>query len=507
MLKLRRSMTALTGAAVLVLGGAPGALAQDGEGPDGGLYGTEDPTFDGVLRQATALLALHAAERTPPEAAVEWLVGQQCEDGSFTAFRADPDAPCDDAEMRDTNATATAVQALAALGGQDEAVGSGVAWLRSLQDEEGRWPYAPGETGDANSTALAIGALTAAGEDASDAITALNTFQFGCAADEEIRGGYFYKPEDAEAAEPRPNTLATVDAVLAAQGSGLLVEPAGASGTPSAPECEGPDDELSDEEAAAAGAAYLQTLLSADEPYLTSEFAEGPDYGSTTRAVLALAAGGYGESARAPLAWLAENHGDWAGHENSPAALGQLILAAHATGGDPADFGGTDLPAALAALGPAEDEAPAEDGEGAGDGDDGGPADGDEPPGDTVAEEDDDSAAWVVWLIVVGLLAGIGIGVVVSLRRRNAGGGAEGTGPAAATGEGAAAIGGTVAATGGAAAPAAGAEDASQADPAADSGADADASAGKAAEHGGASGEDGDGDGDADEPNRGGGRG
>ena len=56
--------------------------------------------------------------------------------------------------MVDTNSTAAAVQALAALGGHDAATGKAVAWLKSVQNKDGGWGYAPGGASDTNSTSV-----------------------------------------------------------------------------------------------------------------------------------------------------------------------------------------------------------------------------------------------------------------------------------------------------------------------------------------------------------------
>src|SRR5436305_2018998 len=53
-----------------------------------GLFGAADPTFDGAFRQGLALMALKVVG-VADAAAADWLVGQQCADGSWTAFRAD----------------------------------------------------------------------------------------------------------------------------------------------------------------------------------------------------------------------------------------------------------------------------------------------------------------------------------------------------------------------------------------------------------------------------------
>src|SRR5207253_6785224 len=80
-----------------------------------GLFGTADPTFDGAFREGLALLALHAAA-VVNAAGAKWLEDQQCDDGSWTAFRSDTAKPCPAIDAHaftgpDTNSTA-----LAALG-------------------------------------------------------------------------------------------------------------------------------------------------------------------------------------------------------------------------------------------------------------------------------------------------------------------------------------------------------------------------------------------------------
>lgn len=91
-----------------------------------GLYGSTDPMYDGVWRQSLALLALDTVEEKPGAGAVRWLVGQQCASGAFAAYRADATAKCDAKTAVDTNSTAAAVQALAAVGGQDAEAGRAV---------------------------------------------------------------------------------------------------------------------------------------------------------------------------------------------------------------------------------------------------------------------------------------------------------------------------------------------------------------------------------------------
>src|SRR6185312_863924 len=96
--------------------------------------------------------------------AVDWLAGQQCASGAFAAFRADAAKPCDPKVVVDTNSTAAAAQALAALGGHATAVDKAVTWLKSAQNTDGGWGFTPGGPSDTNSTSVAVGALVAAGE-------------------------------------------------------------------------------------------------------------------------------------------------------------------------------------------------------------------------------------------------------------------------------------------------------------------------------------------------------
>lgn len=92
-------------------------------------------------------------------------------------------------------------------------------------------------------------------------------------------------------------------------------------------------------------------LLAQVEPggYLVSPYTGNPDLGSTAQAVIALTGAGRGESQVAAMVAYLEAHVDdyvdpsGSASTDSPGALAWLILDAAATGGDPYDFGGSNL--------------------------------------------------------------------------------------------------------------------------------------------------------------------
>ncbi|MEU5461585.1 prenyltransferase/squalene oxidase repeat-containing protein [Streptomyces althioticus] len=401
-MNVRRSAAVL--AAVAVLGAAAPAAADSSPSPTpqalpSALYGDTDPQYDGVWRQSLALLAQHAAGAEPPKAAVGWLTGQQCADGSFAPFRADPSAACDAKTMVDTNQTAAAVQALAALGGHDAVTEKAVGWLKSVQNEDGGWGYTAGGPSDTNSTSVVVGALAAAGEKPGEVrkggkspYDALLGLELPCTG--EGAGAFAYQPE--KDGSLTANADATAAGVLGALGRGLLVEPGKGDGA--AGSCV---EATTPAQAAANGAAHLAGALAAKGYLLASTpgAADQPDFGNTADAVVALAAQGDTAQAEKSYAWLEKNAADWAA-QSGPGAYAQLILASHATGADPRDFGGTDLVKQLRAAGPAAPEKTAKATEKAED------------------EKDSDSPFGVWWFVGVCLVAGIGIGFLISNRTK-----------------------------------------------------------------------------------------
>ncbi|MEW5353658.1 prenyltransferase/squalene oxidase repeat-containing protein [Streptomyces sp. 16-176A] len=369
-MNIRRCAAALAAVAVIGIPGSPAFAASPSPSgkaalPDG-LYGSTDPKYDGVWRQSLALLAQHTAGVRPAARAVDWLTGQQCADGSYAAFRADPARACDAKVMVDTNSTAAAVQALAALGGHDAATGKAVAWLKSVQNKDGGWGYTAGGPSDTNSTAVVVGALAAVGEkpdavvkDGKSPYDALLGLALPCSGDGA--GAFAYQPD--KKGKLVANADATAAGVVAALGQGLAATGAdkdsgagkdgGAGGDAATEKCVGGGKPTA-AQAAANGAAYLAHEVAKDG-YLTSVLPGAtaqPDYGNTADTVVALAAQGGAAQAKKPLEWLEKHAEAWA-KQSGPAAYAQLVFAAHATGTDPRDFGGLDLVKALNATGPA----------------------------------------------------------------------------------------------------------------------------------------------------------
>ncbi|MFE2040429.1 prenyltransferase/squalene oxidase repeat-containing protein [Streptomyces sp. NPDC059477] len=421
---VRRSAAVL--AAALGIGAVAAPLAQaDSASPSpsasaslpAGLFGAADPTYDGVWRQSLALLAQTSVGIRPAAVAVDWLTGQQCGNGGFAAFRAEPGTDCDTKTALDSNSTAAAVQALAALGDHEAATGKAVTWLKSAQNADGGWGYTPGGPSDANSTGVVIGALAAAGEqpaevqkDGKSPYDALLALSVPC-ADADGGGAFAYQPDDK--GDLVANADATAAGVLGALGKGLNAEAGADADADASPDADAPADAkcadaTTPEQAAANGAAWLTGAL-AEDGHLISALPgaeDQPDYGNTADAVVALAAQGEVGQARAAMTWLEKNAADWA-KQSGPAAYAQLVLAAQSVGTAPGEFGGEALISGLNATGPAPEA-----------------TDGLEEKRlvekeDTAAESaDDDSPFGVWWYVGVFGIVGVGIGFLVSNRSR-----------------------------------------------------------------------------------------
>ena len=205
-------------------------------GPDAGLFGTADPTFDGAFRQGVVLAALKgagvAATNAKVAAGIAWLTKQQCASGLWTSYRPDTTLACPAADLNtfagpDTNSTGMAVQGLAAYGQRPHKF-KVLAALRAIQTADAGFPFlaTSGQTSDPNSTAMSVQAILAEQGSPGAAIwakgsanpyTALASFQLGCSDAVADRGAFFY-PGDRS-----PNTLGTVQAVPALAGKTLPI--------------------------------------------------------------------------------------------------------------------------------------------------------------------------------------------------------------------------------------------------------------------------------------------
>ncbi|MFJ4683069.1 prenyltransferase/squalene oxidase repeat-containing protein [Streptomyces sp. NPDC088789] len=400
---VRRSAAVL--AAAFGIGAVAAPLAQaDSPSPSpsatlpAGLFGDSDPTYDGVWRQSLTLLALDSSDIQTSGRAKDWLARQQCDNGGFAAYRPDPRPDCDAKTVIDSNSTAAAVQALAAVGSYEAATEKAVGWLKSVQNKDGGWGYTPGGPSDTNSTAVVIGALGAAGEkpaevrrDGKSPYDALLTLALPC----DDGGAFAYQP--GKKGELVANADATAAGVLGALGRGMV----GGPGT-AAEAGAGCTDADSPEQAAANGAAWLNKSL-AEDGHLLSVLPgaeDQPDYGNTADAVVALAALGDTAQARKSLTWLERNASQWAS-ESGPAAYAQLIFAAKAAGADPREFGGQDLVAQLSMTGPS--------------------AEGMQMTDTAIVKEEgekkDDSPFDTWWYAGVFLVFGAGIGFLITRRK------------------------------------------------------------------------------------------
>ncbi|MEU3031984.1 prenyltransferase/squalene oxidase repeat-containing protein [Streptomyces incarnatus] len=400
-MNVRRNAAALAAIGVLAAA-APAVAAGPSPSPKAsvpaGLYGKSDPTYDGVWRQSLTLVAQHTLGYRPATAAVDWLTGQQCANGSFAAFRATPAKACDAKTMVDTNSTAAAIQALHATGGHDAAVTKAVDWLKSVQNKDGGWGYNPGSPSDTNSTSVVVGALAATGadpagveKDGRSPYDALATWSIPC--DQDGGGALAYQPD--KKGKLAANADATAAGVTAALGKGFVAQTGKAPASDTCAKADRPAPaRIADNGGAYLAAAVARTgHLMSVLPGATDQ----PDYGNTADTVVALAADGRTAAAKKAYAFLEKHAGPWAAR-TGPAAYAQLILAAHSVGAQPGDFGGTSLVTSLNALGPephmgaaAEKQAKASDG---------------------------GSHAGVWWSVGICLVAGIGIGFLLSTRKK-----------------------------------------------------------------------------------------
>ena len=157
----------------------------------------------GPYDSALSILALRAAQEPLPPKAVDGLLAARQAEGSYS-FSGDPTPG-----TGDSNTTGLVVQALLVAGAGGEAAPS-LDYFRRVQNADGGWTYqkpsAFGEDTDANSTALGIQALLAAGQD----LAAWGHPERALQALQLENGALMFN-----AAAPGENLLATVQAIPA----------------------------------------------------------------------------------------------------------------------------------------------------------------------------------------------------------------------------------------------------------------------------------------------------
>lgn len=312
-------------------------LAAPAQAADTGLYGTTDPSADAVYRQSLSILGLTAVGVQPASAAVDWLVDQQCADGSYQSYRANTAQPCDASDPEafsgpDTNSTALAAMALQAVGEERAAARAAQALIDGAQDN-GRvsaWPYNFGGTPDASSTGLAVAALEAVGANTT-AITEgkrwLRQRTIGCS---RKYGGALRN----DTSSPAASNFGTAQGLLGLTGALPVTSQSDPAGNP---QCSGP--------AIRRVSSYLARTLTRDGILRYSGFG-GLDYGSTAAAVVGLGKAELGSRGidRAVAALEADAR-DWISTESgdSVGAAGWLMLVAATAGEEPRSFGGVNL--------------------------------------------------------------------------------------------------------------------------------------------------------------------
>lgn len=303
-----------------------------------GLFGSSDPTYDGVYRQSLSLVALDAAGAKIPSPAVEWLKRQRCSNGSFTSYRADLSTRCGD---KDSNATALAVIAFKRLGYGKLARGS-IDWLLDQQTTSGGWEYTAGWGPDSNSTGLVVQALIAMKVDpatvtrtGNSPLDYLTSLQLDCDNDPAAdRGALDYQSQDPLLA----NDFATAQATAALAGKSLPVRPRAGSQDRPAFSC----DAQPQPTPAAAAAGYLGRTIRANDGHIPY-FDDSIDYGSTANAALSLVAAGYASNqVKGATRTLKAGAVDYTHNDTDEvltASSAALALVAVATAGDPHAFG------------------------------------------------------------------------------------------------------------------------------------------------------------------------
>jgi hypothetical protein len=310
-----------------------------------GLFGTADATYDGTYRQSYALMGLQATGAPMPQAAIDWLIDQQCANGSFTAYREDTAGPCPAPNLTtytgpDTNSTALAAMALKAVGKQ-AAANRAIRWLRGQQFPGGGWEWIAGLGPDSVSTGLALQALRGVpgtGQERQRAVNFLRRHVQGCDAPVASRFGVVFQITDPAM---NPDPLSASQALVGLSGTlPVNPRPQRAGGPPIT--CRADDRVATPKSAVARG---LIRAINAGGGTIESAFAPGEtDWNATALATLGLISARQGGIAtRSSISALRSGVNDYIGADDRPAAMGTLLLITYATNTSPLNFGGVNL--------------------------------------------------------------------------------------------------------------------------------------------------------------------
>lgn len=317
----------------LGLGTAPTNAA----GADAGLYGTTDPTFTGVSDQSLAILGLVSVGVEPSAVAIDWLVSQQCLDGSYQAYRVSIRTACGPSDPvnfsgPDTNSTALAALALDSVGKLAQAK-KAVNWLTTAGAKAPNgttgiayYPTA-GALPDTNSSALAYLAMSGIGVN-SAIVGQVRTYLLSSITPCAQSGGAKYQINDSGV-----NNSASAQALFGLKG---LTPAEPANKLAANPTCG--KNKVTNLASYLSG--QLKTGLLSSFPY------EGTDFGNTAATVVTFNTMEVSKAAVGKaITALKANAKVWAlkdGKVNA-GALGWLLMSAQATDSNPKKFGGMNL--------------------------------------------------------------------------------------------------------------------------------------------------------------------
>jgi hypothetical protein len=326
------TITAVAALCLATVGAVTPAIAAS---PDAGLFGSMDPTYDGVFRQSLSILALQPLNKVPAES-VTWLVSQQCLDGSFEGYRKSIRTACaqpDPAKFTGADSNATALGSMALrIAKNTAAADKAIAVLLTKQNKDGGWGYTLGGESDVNSTGLVLAALNSAPKTTALRTAGNSARGYLTAAQVPCTGtGTFGLPYQLGG---KADNLASSQALVGIAGTLPANKPT-AYASVAKTDCK----------AALVNkvATYLSQTLVANKGALRSTLdAKQTDWNSTATAVIGLASSKLGKAGvDAGLAQLQSNVAEFTGTgaKFKAAANSSLIMIAGLTGKNPQAFG------------------------------------------------------------------------------------------------------------------------------------------------------------------------